>query len=339
MLGVLRTIPVGNSPDGVAVDAESNRIYVANALDDTVSVIDGNTGNVVNTIAVGKSPFGLAVYRDKIEVRRPGMHSFLFINRVYVACWGDGTVWVLEDTVTGLVAASPPLAVGAQPTGVAVDGKRGRVYVLSALSSILTVFDGRASIYAPPLTSIQIPTDNGMTWRPQAVAVNPETNQVYVTAYGGQIWVIDGNNWNVPPQDLSQLGVNLTPGVAVNAKTNMVYFTNHDYDDVLVFDETTQKYIYPTIGLPGAGGPSGVAVNPAFNTVYVAETYAGQVAVIDGSTASVVTTVKVGVSPESVAVNPKTNLVYVTNFGDPTGSAGAGKTVTVLGDLPERKKP
>jgi DNA-binding beta-propeller fold protein YncE len=38
---VVTTISVGRAPWGVAINPENNRIYVANAWDSTVSVIDG----------------------------------------------------------------------------------------------------------------------------------------------------------------------------------------------------------------------------------------------------------------------------------------------------------
>src|SRR3989442_1937775 len=40
-------IPVGNNPEGVAVNPNTNRIYVANSADNNVSVIDGSTNTVI----------------------------------------------------------------------------------------------------------------------------------------------------------------------------------------------------------------------------------------------------------------------------------------------------
>jgi YVTN family beta-propeller protein len=46
----LGTLGVGARPLGVAVNPETNRIYVANSGDDTVSVIDGATDTVIATV-------------------------------------------------------------------------------------------------------------------------------------------------------------------------------------------------------------------------------------------------------------------------------------------------
>lgn len=93
------------------------------------------------------------------------------------------------------------------------------------------------------------------------------------------------------------------------------------------------------------GGASGVGVNPATNTVYVANTGEdpNKNPVPDGNTLSVIDgasctsahpagctpvgLVRVGVSPAAVAADPVTNTIYVTNTGDGTPDEG---TVSVV---------
>ncbi len=58
---VIATIPVGNSPVGVAVDPAGRRVYVANSSDNNVSVINIKTKKVRRTIPVGTDPEGIAV--------------------------------------------------------------------------------------------------------------------------------------------------------------------------------------------------------------------------------------------------------------------------------------
>ncbi|MEV5486113.1 MULTISPECIES: YncE family protein [Streptomyces] len=64
---VVQTIPVGRYPQGMTLDRESNRLFVANSFDHTVSVIDvsGGKRRVVRTIAAGGiTPVGIAVSRQ-----------------------------------------------------------------------------------------------------------------------------------------------------------------------------------------------------------------------------------------------------------------------------------
>ena len=58
---VIATIAVGNWPIYLAADEKTNRIYVSNQGDDTVSVIDGVTNAALATVRVGHSPNGIAV--------------------------------------------------------------------------------------------------------------------------------------------------------------------------------------------------------------------------------------------------------------------------------------
>jgi len=50
---VLAHIPVGRNPRGIALSPDGGTLYVANRLDDNVSVIDTNARKVVGTIALG----------------------------------------------------------------------------------------------------------------------------------------------------------------------------------------------------------------------------------------------------------------------------------------------
>src|SRR5258706_201998 len=68
---VIATVPVGSGPDGVGVNATTNRIYVANFGGSSVSVIDGATNTVFATVGVGNNPEGVSVNETT--------------NRIYVA--------------------------------------------------------------------------------------------------------------------------------------------------------------------------------------------------------------------------------------------------------------
>src|ERR1017187_7857084 len=64
---VIATVPVGNTPIDLAVNSVTNKIYVANALDPTVTVIDGSAFSTLS-ISVGTNPVSVAVnsVTDKI---------------------------------------------------------------------------------------------------------------------------------------------------------------------------------------------------------------------------------------------------------------------------------
>jgi YVTN family beta-propeller protein len=79
---VTATISVGGESDAVAANPLTGAVYVANQLDNTVSVISGQTNTVIATIPVGSGPAGIAV--------NP------LTGAVYVTSIGDGTVSVIS---------------------------------------------------------------------------------------------------------------------------------------------------------------------------------------------------------------------------------------------------
>src|SRR5712691_2309621 len=97
---VSATISVGNDPglaNGVGVNPLTNRIYVSNNFDNTVSVIDGVANAMIATIPVGTQPGGVGV--------NPAT------NRIYVANFGNNTVSAI-DTATNAVIATIPVDQG-----------------------------------------------------------------------------------------------------------------------------------------------------------------------------------------------------------------------------------
>ena len=83
-----------------------------NAGDNIVLVIDTATNTVVATIAVGQTPFGVAITPDG--------------TRAYVTNQNSNTVSVI-DTATNTVVATIP--VGLRPAGVAITPDGTRAYV------------------------------------------------------------------------------------------------------------------------------------------------------------------------------------------------------------------
>jgi DNA-binding beta-propeller fold protein YncE len=169
---------------------------------------------------------------------------------------------------------------------------------------------------------------------PKDVAVNPNTNQIYVanesTPAGpnSTVTVIDGATNNTTT-------VNAGGGhIAVNPNTNQIYVSG---SSVTVIDGATNN---TTTVNAGDGGP--IAVNPNTNQIYLVN--AGNVVtVIDGATNSTLP-VAAGTQPFAVAVNPNTNQIYVANWqsnnvtvingnapwsADFVVSAGAGNGATI----------
>jgi len=100
--GITRIL-VGDSPHGVASNATTNRVYVANQSNDNVSVIDGASNTVVATVPVGDFLWCVGVNPST--------------NRIYVTNRNDNTVSVIEDLPpVGGVAELPDVAADSGPS-------------------------------------------------------------------------------------------------------------------------------------------------------------------------------------------------------------------------------
>jgi len=282
---VAATIRVGSGPQDLTVNPSTNKIYVTNYHDDTVSVIDGSTNTVATIIGVGDAPLGVDV--------NP------ITNKVYVTLNIGNGVTVISGSTNSILTTINPFG---NPHGVDVNPITNKIYVAQAN---VRVIDGAtdtilATIATPGFGSI-------------AVDVNPITNKIYVAnIYTHTVSVIDGSTDTVVG---SPIPVGTNPNdIAVNPKTNKIYVSNQNSFDVSVIDGSTNSVVAT---IPVAVSPSGINVNPNTNKIYVAieRPPPNNLYVIDGSTNTVIETLSVGQNPVDVAVNSKTNKIYVANFG------------------------
>ena len=232
------------------VNPVTNKIYVANAADDTVTVIDG-TSNATATVSVGTNPRALAV--------NP------VTNKIYVANFGAASVTVID----GATNTSATVTAAASPISVAVNRVTNNIYVANE-SGTVTVIDG-ATNATTPVTAGTLPF---------SVAVNEISNKIYVANLnGGNVTVIDGAT-----NATSTVTAGLKPaGVAVNPVTNKIYVANRGdainsiTGTVTVIDGASSAKATVTVGL----SPVPVAVGPVTNKIYVVDEDSDDVTVID----------------------------------------------------------
>ena len=92
---------------------------------------------------------------------------------------------------------------------------------------------------------------------------------------------------------------------------------------------------YAVVATVDTGSPlsDGLAVDDAHNSVYVVNTNANQVSVIDTTTNTVKATVAVGAAPFRIALDPGLNRAYVTNSGSNSMSVIDTTTNTVVSTI------
>jgi 40-residue YVTN family beta-propeller repeat len=153
---VTATIPVGSGPEGIDVNPATNRIYVANQWQYTVSVIDGYAGSVVDTITLANT-------------NNQGVGVNPATNRIYVSSFYNGRVNVIDGYSDTVIAN---LGVGSGPWGVGVNTNTSRVYVGNSNSnSVSVIFD--------PFTITATAGPGGSIDPSGQVGVNPGADQVF----------------------------------------------------------------------------------------------------------------------------------------------------------------
>lgn len=288
-------VPTGNSPHANGINSVTNRIYVANADDGTLTVIDGATHSTA-TIAVGSNPQAVAV--------NP------VTTKIYVANANpSGTVTVIDGTTN----ETTTLAVAGFPAALAVNPMTNRVYVANQVAGgTVSVIDG---------TSDTVSATISVGGLPSALAADPAANRIYVASGDTDgVTVLDG-------ADNSTTTVSTGPGsnpaaVAVNPITHKVYVACPGAGSVVVLDMGNNRTSTVAVG----GSAWTLALDPVSNRVYVVDSGRNAVTVIDGASDTVVAAVAVGASPVAVAINSATHQIYTANLGDNMVTAIDGAT-------------
>ena len=219
-----------NEPVAAAVDSTRNRIYVANVTGTSVSVVDGSTNHIVDTIAL---PFnaqadGLAVdpVTDRLYVAESQLGQIAVVDastdailtqislgssasitglvddpaagRLYAAASGLRTVAVIDTTSNSVVASIPG---GAAPLYLALDPALHHLYVPQATGNFVSVIDTR---------TLGAVANVPVSGAPYGIDDDPATGRVFVAqTYGGSLAVIQdgaGEPPAAPTQVLAAAG-------------------------------------------------------------------------------------------------------------------------------------
>ena len=255
------------------------------------------------TARTGRNPSALAV--------APGTKS------VYVANTSSADVTVeSESSLSPVVTVS----AGRDPEGIAVDSSTHDVYVTDATSpGSVSVIDG-ATCDAASQSDCATTSISGLGDEPGGIAIDPSDDTVYVANAGsGTVSVLSEATDAVV--GTVTLGPGTTPfGVAVDSATHQVYVSDFGTATVSVIDGTmcnattqTGCSVVPDL-ITVKAGPEGIAVDSATDTVYVADSSAVEVSVIDGSTGTVTGTIVIngGSNEVGVALLPDNSQILVT---------------------------
>jgi uncharacterized repeat protein (TIGR01451 family) len=276
--------------------------YVANALADTVTVVDTGTNVAVGEpIAVGDGPNSVAITPDG--------------SRAYVTnANGLADSVSVVDTATNTVTATVDVGIG--PAQVAINPNGTRAYVTDNAEDAVYVIDTATNTVA----GAPIPAGDGAS----GIAFTPDGSRAYVAnLFGDTVSVIDATSRTV----IATVPVGARPaGMAIAPDGSRAYAPNSNDNTVSVIDTATNTVVAT---MATGNFPTDVAIAPDGSRAYIANRNSDTVSVIELATNTVSATVPVGNAPTAVTTNSDGSRVYVANTDDDTVSVVHTATSTV----------
>jgi YVTN family beta-propeller protein len=291
---VVSTITLPGLPEQVAVNALTDRVYVAvpnfgAEPFDYLTVINGKSETVIKNIEI--PPIAYAVAVDPLR-------GLVYVGGSYVDADGNThnevvAVNSLTDRVLRTISVSTTAGNGIQ--GLAVNALNGDLYVTNASDNEVDVID-----------CFEVKDRISTSGEPYGVTVNPLLNTIYVALINGNVSVINGKTNEITTT--TPVGIS-DAGIAVDITTGNVFATNSvgfpDAGSVGVLDKTGD--LLSTV--PAGNFPLGIDVDLGTHLVFVANSGDNTISVINGKTDAVNSTLPV--SALFLAVNPVTKRVYV----------------------------
>lgn len=272
--------------------------FTSNFGDNTISLISVSDGSVLETIAVGRGPQGLALSPDG--------------RYLYVANQLDDTISVLfvPDTrfIKNLPARGGPMAIAVSPDG-------GIIFVSCYSSGLVTVL--RADDGTVMST---IPVGVGAA----GLALSSDGEHLYAAnRTEGTISVIQTSNYTVTT--VIDLGAAFGPsGVRISPGGDSLYVAGYWSNGVAVIDRGDHRI---RLMIETGKGPSGIAFTPDGHYAYVKNEYDGTLSVIDVSENRLIETV-------SFAAPSKRPAAMVSIPQDGTAAIGIGFDFVVAINTP-----
>lgn len=108
---LMETIKVGSGPFGMTLDAATNRLYVANSIDDSISVIDTLTLAEVARISIDQEDIATSFVRDGEEPLALALGTFNSTTYLFVACFKSNSVIMINTQTLQVVEVFPNTAL------------------------------------------------------------------------------------------------------------------------------------------------------------------------------------------------------------------------------------
>ena len=275
---VVKEIPVGKEPFGLAFSPDGQRAYVANAQSKEISVIDVSRHELLRNIATGSElPAWVAVSSDG--------------SYIYVTHERGNDVAVIAAGSSAVVRRIP---VGRGPAGIVVSHDSRFAYVANEGSHEVWLLDLQREV---AINKVSV----GMV--PQGLAMSPDGVWLYVANFGSNSVSVVATGRN---RVEAEIPVGRGPvGIAASPDGRFVYTANFRSASLSVVDVAQRKQI---ANIPVGEKALGVAVGPDGRYIYIANSKDRQLSVIGADQLAVMQRINLEQRPFKVAVLPETHF-------------------------------
>lgn len=204
-LKILDTVKVGKNPDAIIYDAATKRVFAFNGGSADATVIDAASGKIAGTIALGGKP----------EFATSDGKGMVFVNIE------DKSEVAAIDSRSLTTKARWSIAPGEEPSGMAIDRKTHRLFVVCANRKMIVLNAENGKIVAD--LAIGEGTD--------AAGFNPKTRLAFSSNGEGNLTVISedsADKFRVVETVTTQRGART---MALDVKSGKIYLPTADFGE------------------------------------------------------------------------------------------------------------
>ena len=235
----------------VALDEANHTLYLGNAMEGSIALLDTRTNNVINTIQLSdeSNPKKTAHVREVVLDKK---HHRLYISGI--GGKDSGLLWVVDTQKQQLVNTIEKF----DPVGFAVDETDDKVYAVTGKGELLTL-DGKTS---KVLSRVAVDPKEPKHYFLN-IALNTAIKEGYIADTNTRdVLVVDLDSGKL----LQRIPTPNSIAVVYNAARHEIYVTHRNDQQISVIDAKTYgvKHTIKTSAMPNS-----MVLSPDANTLYV----------------------------------------------------------------------
>ena len=319
-----------SAPQQVSSSSAPYRVYVTNERSGDLSVIDGQTYQVLATVPLGKRPRGIQVSPDKTQL-------FIALSGSPIA--GPG---VDESKL-------PPADPSADGIGVVDIASLKLLRIIRGVSDpeqLVVSHDGKSLYIASEDTgtAVVVDVETGETiatqkvgGEPEGVGISPDGRFVYITSEENhQVSVIDTETNEV----IKQFEVGQRPRQATFSSDGAHAYVTGELDATVSVVDAKEHSVIHTIKLSGEmTRPMEVDVSADDSILYVTTGRGRKLVAIDNKTYEPIREVTVGERPWGLALSPDGKYLFTANGPSNDVSVVDSESLEVIATIPVGTSP